>query len=136
MDDGFDFGVSPRPGGKSELSAAQVATLLMGYSYSQQSEAELQAGIGRVLLEAAIPFKREVWLSEKDRIDFLLDSGVGIEVKIQGSVSTLTRQAHRYVQHPEISSLVIACTRHSLARLPETLNGKAIRCALLVGSML
>lgn len=136
MDDGFGFGVSPRPGGKSELSAAQVAKLLLGYSYSLQSEARLQEGIGRVLQKAGIPFQREVWLSEKDRIDFLIESGVGIEVKIQGSVSALTRQAHRYAQHPRIRSLVIACTRHSLARLPESFNDKPICCALLVGSML
>ena len=104
--------------------------------YAYTSEAELQEGIERVLIEEGIAYEREVALSPGDRIDFLVGEGIGVEVKIDGSISALTRQIHRYAQHDRISSLVVVTSRSRLANLPSSMNEKTVRVVHLIESCL
>jgi len=82
---------------------------------------------------AALGAQREVRVGSADRIDFLLPGGLGVEVKINGSLSGLTRQVHRYAQREEISALIVVTTRHRLAQLPDTMHGKPVRVVKVGG---
>lgn len=109
-----------------------VARILGGVRFRFANEEELQRGVGEALAEWKP--EREVVLGPKDRVDFLL-WGVGIEIKIKGGISALTRQLHRYAQHDRIRSLVVVTSREQYRlQLPSQLNGKPLRVLSLRGA--
>ena len=77
--------------------------------------------------------RREVRLSVGERIDFLVYD-VGIEVKIDGSVAALMRQAARYLRCDEVRSLVVVTTLARHRALPADMFGKAVYVAHLEGN--
>lgn len=90
------------------------------------SEAELHEGIATALEAASIPFEREHRFGPADRVDFFI-AGLALEVKIDGSVSAVTRQLHRYAQHPNVRAIVLATTKRRLcAGMPDALAGKPV----------
>jgi hypothetical protein len=118
-----------------ETLAVMLATTIHTHSFSFTDEEELQRGLVEILAEIMPPTstRREVQLTPKDRIDFMVES-VGIEVKIKGSLAALTRQLHRYAQLDAIEALVVVTPVARLAQLPESLNGKPVLVCHLVGS--
>ena len=60
------------------------------------------------------------------RLDFFLD-GLAIEVKIDGSLSALTRQVHRYAQHSAVTGIIVVTSLPRLKHLPDAINGKPVR---------
>lgn len=111
-----------------EALLAKIASALRGARLMFGTEMEFQDGIARVLVAAGVEHRREVSLSKADRIDFLLAERIGIEVKVDGSISALTRQLFRYAQHEEISALVLVTSQLRLTHLPKVLNGKLLVC--------
>jgi len=107
---------------------AILTAALNAVAFRFQDEVELQDGIAIALGRADIPHRREVVLSPKDRIDFMLNDGVGIEVKIDGSVSALTRQLIRYAKLPQISALLVVVSAIRLSNLPSQIEGKPVVC--------
>ena len=85
--------------------------------------------------------RREHVLTERDRIDFLIQEtvwptdarfGIGIEVKVDGTLSELVRQLQRYAQHDLVDGLLVVSTRARLHAVPTTLSGKPVAVALLL----
>lgn len=113
-----------------DLFAITVCSLIEGHRYHFSDEADLQAAIGQVLDGKTILYRREHRLSDRDHIDFLVDPGLGVEVKVSGSLSSVVRQMMRYAEHPEIKGLVLVTTQMQ-HRLPRTLAGKPVRTALI-----
>ena len=107
------------------MAKASAAIAAFGYNFS--TEEEFQTGLAKALASGGVEFRREVILSKRDRIDFMLDGGVGIEVKIDGSISALTRQIFRYAELPEINGLLVVVSANRLANLPTEINGKPIQ---------
>lgn len=52
--------------------------------------------------------------------------GTGIEVKIKGSLTEVTRQVHRYAQSEQVESLILITARGSHRGLPREMNGKRV----------
>lgn len=102
--------------------------------YSFSSESELQQGIELVLKKNKIEALREHRLSPKDKVDFWAWGGIGIEVKIDGSLSALTRQLHRYAQHEDVQALILVTSRSRLENLPAYLNSKPLYTLNLIAS--
>jgi hypothetical protein len=113
-----------------------VSDRLSNARFNLASEKDLQDGIETVLSGHGWPYGREVRLDAQDRIDFLLGNGIGIEVKIDKSLSAVTRQLHRYAQQPLIVGLLLVTTRMRLRALPPEFNGKPTRVVCLLGSTL
>jgi hypothetical protein len=88
-------------------------------------EEEVQRAIAAVLTEQRYEFEREVRLAATDRIDFLIESGIGVEVKIQGSALAATRQLLRYAEHPRVRELILFTTRSQIV-VPSELGGKPV----------
>lgn len=105
----------------------RVRTALGAQSYRFTDEAELQEGIAEALAIAGLAFEREAVLSPKDRVDFLLPGGLVIEVKIDGSISALTRQVFRYTELDVAAAVVVVASLARLCKLPEEMNGKPVR---------
>lgn len=106
------------------MTGPELAALLGRFRFAQVTERELQDSIARILVDARIGFEREPELSERDRIDFLID-GLGVEVKCQGGLSALTRQAQRYLLHDRVAELAVVSTLARLCAVPD-MQGKKV----------
>lgn len=117
------------------INFATLAGIISRVRFSFTSEAELQRGIAETLERANVHFEREYRLSGADRIDFFLaDHGMGIEVKIDGSTSALTRQLLRYAESDEIKSLSVITSRMRHAvQMPASMNGKPLQVITVGG---
>lgn len=108
--------------------------VLRSVRFRYSSEEDLQLGIDQVLRNRSVVFEREVRLDPHNRIDFLVEGGIGIEVKIDGSVEELGRQVLRYLLHERVQEVVVVTTRATHRDLPPTLEGKRITVVYLFSS--
>lgn len=91
------------------------------------AERDHQEFLTEWLTDHGIPFEREVALSPRDRIDFLVHGTVGVELKVSACASGVLRQLMRYATHERIGELVLLSFRRSvLAQLPSSLHGKPL----------
>lgn len=109
-----------------QTSAQQIGDLLGQHRFRYDGEKDLQEGIARVLRDAGIPFQREVKLDDAGVIDFVVQGGIGIEVKVRGSLTAMTIQVHRYMRQDRIRSLLIVTTSARLRQVPQEMNGKPV----------
>ncbi len=108
-----------------ETDAVVLALRKRRFNYS--GEKELQEGVEQVLSEEAIPFEREKILPDgAGTIDFLVDGRIGIEIKIKGSPSEVTRQLLRYCECVQVGELVLVTARVTLGKLPPEILGKKL----------
>jgi hypothetical protein len=125
------------------LLAEVAAALTRGVSYNYQTEDELQRAISSVLDDAGFTYEREVQLSPRQRIDFLVmrapdvsratpSSGIGVEIKIGGSLAHLTAQAYGYALSGRVLGLLIVTTRARHTALPREMASKQVRVVNLV----
>jgi hypothetical protein len=103
----------------------EIVAVLVASRFAAAPEVELQNAIALALGEAGIAFEREVVLGPGDRIDFLVGD-VGIEVKVDGSLSDVTRCLHRYLGSERVSAVVLATTRFRHRAVPREMQGKVI----------
>jgi len=109
-----------------------IERALAAYRFAFSTEEDLQVGVAVALADAGLQFRREVVLSPKDRIDFLLSDATGLEIKLDGSISALTRQLHRYARFNEIAALAVVVTRTRLLNLPLEIAGKPLHRVLVM----
>lgn len=115
-----------------QIFLTEVRRTLTASRLARSSETELQESIEAALArEGFASVQREVELSPTDRIDFLLDSGVGLEVKMAGSLASVTRQLSRYARSPRVNVLVLVTTRSQLRAVPAELLGKPVEVIYL-----
>ena len=75
------------------------------------------------LAAAAIPFKREYKLGPRNRIDFLIENGIGIEVKKgKQNKAAVLQQVERYARCEETTAIILV-SEYNL-QLPKLVNGK------------
>jgi hypothetical protein len=113
----------------------QLRSLVLAHRYRCTGEAQLQSALEQVLAGAGVSFHREVTLGEAGRIDFLLGH-LGLEVKVEGSISAVTRQLLDYAEREEVHGLLLVTTRSHHDGLPAHLRGKPVRVAVLRGGLL
>jgi hypothetical protein len=116
------------------ITPERLRQVLLGYRYSFTNERALQDGIAQALYQRGIQFDREVRLSDEDRPDFMVD-GIAVEVKVDGSLSAVTRQLQRYAQHKRVRALLLVTSLGRLANLPEELSGKPVVALSLLGGL-
>lgn len=88
-----------------------------------RDEFELQAIISNCLDHANIPYSREYKLAPRNRIDFMVVGGTGIEVKKGKPYSRqVINQLERYTIFPEIKAIILVVERN--LDIPRVINGK------------
>ena len=112
-----------------------VLAQLKTHRFHFDSEMTLQLGIEQVLVNANFAFRREYPLG-KDFVDFFVGHptsgpGIAIEVKVGGSLSAVTRQLHRYAEHPDVATIVLATTLLRHNRMPSVMCGKPTHVVVL-----
>ncbi len=103
---------------------------LMSRRFEYQCEDDLQQAIASVLSDCSIPFVREHRMNAKDRPDFTVEK-IAVEVKIEGSVTAVTRQLHRYAQLDEVDEVVLVTSRSKHRSVPREMNGKPVSVVYL-----
>ena len=87
----------------------------------------LQSKIRQCLNEHGIAFQKEFHLGTRNRVDFLVQGGVAIEVK-QGlakpNQTKVVKQLTRYAGFEEVQAIILVVDRN--LHLPDEINGK--RC--------
>lgn len=106
-----------------------LTRLLQSHRFPLNDEKRTQAGIETALENAGIAFQREVRLSPEDIVDFMVEGGIAIEVKIKGQARAIHRQLVRYAEHPQVEKILLA-TSVSM-NLPADIGGKPARVASL-----
>lgn len=119
------------------LTAIEVTALLRGFRFRGRSETDYQETIESIFKDREVAFEREVWLTPKDRIDFVLEGGLGIEVKVDDTRARIIRQLGRYAQSEKVSSLLLVSSRQTLvAGIPQEILGVSVRTLALRGAVL
>lgn len=106
------------------MTAEQLVQHLRRQRYRVGQEQWLQADIEAALAAAGVDFAREARLTPRERIDFLVAGGVGIEAKTRCPPRQIYRQLERYAALDAITSLILI-TGTALG-LPPTLQGKPL----------
>lgn len=102
----------------------ELTALLRGNRYRMGSEALLQQDIETLLGLRQIKFERETRLGPGERIDFLVEGGIGVEVKVRYPKRSIFRQLVRYAEHERISSLILVSG--TAMGLPTAVLGKPL----------
>lgn len=116
--------------GQPMSTASFVADAIRRVRFNCVSEDDLQRGIEKVLTDVGMKFEREVILSPRDRLDFVVD-GLGIEVKIAGGLNDVMRQVQRYLGYEQIKAVMVVSTRSAHNSLPDSLRGKPVHVVVL-----
>lgn len=94
-----------------EMLTRRICVALPRYTYRFSNERDLQDGVAAVLTGEGIAFDREYIASKEDRFDFLCESGIVIEVKIDGGFADCARQVQRYCGLEVTRAVVIAAAK-------------------------
>ena len=126
------------PEGPAELGVLDLAEHLTVGDRRPHRGGEAADGAGlvgedRLLHLHGLEHEHEVRLDDHSRIDFLTAAGVGIEVKIAGSVEDVLRQLIRYSQHPRVQALVLVTTIAAHRVMPRELGLKPVLVCSLIG---
>lgn len=113
----------------AETPGGALAAALMECRFNWRSEDDLQRGIASVLGSMQISFEREFRLDEHSRIDFMVEGGIGIEAKINGTSRDTWKQCVRYMEFSAVEELILVTvkSRHRDGRL----TGKPFHIAWL-----
>ncbi len=103
----------------------RVTALLRSYWARPQNELDLQLGIAALFDEHGVAYLREVALTDRDRIDFLVGD-LGIEIKVQGTARAVFAQLERYLAHERVGEVMLLTTRAQLRVMPTHHAGKRI----------
>lgn len=109
------------------MTTEEFVAIMQRYRIQHTSERELQAAVAEVLERNGVEFQRECVLSAGERIDFLLEDGVGVEIKIHGSAAQVARQLQRYAKCDGISALVLMTSRLQAGAQLDSYLGKPVR---------
>ena len=106
------------------LKVRGVLTTLQGKGWTD--EYALQDEIAAALSAFDVPYKREEPCGRGDRLDFLIDGCLALEVKVDGPAAGLIRQLHRYLAHEEIQGAMLVTTRAHHRQVHGSLRGKPV----------
>jgi len=112
------------------VSSAEVIRVLRTRRFVARSEDRIQEGIAYVLKNEEIPFRREVSLAPRDRIDFMVGR-CGVEVKVKGTTPSVQRQLERYAEHDEVEEILLVTTKSAHVSIARELNGKPVHVFIL-----
>jgi hypothetical protein len=105
-----------------------VARYLAGFALRFGTEIQLQDDVATALEASIWKVGREWAITANDRIDFYLpEVKLGIECKIDGSRSFVSRQLIRYASKASVSGLILVSRRRGHALSRDELVGKPFR---------
>lgn len=108
----------------ARMTPDQVVAILRRARFRIGTEAALQASIAEALDNAGAAFSAEVRLAPGERIDFMVDPGIGIEAKVKCDKRAIYRQLDRYAHREQVQALILVTG--TAMGLPADLAGKPL----------
>lgn len=94
--------------------------------HTQALEIDIQNHIQRMLERRSIAFDREHVLGPRNRVDFLCEGGIAIELKKgKPGSEALAAQAARYAAFEAVACIILVVER-CVFDVPEEVNGKPV----------
>lgn len=112
-----------------QAAVRAVTNLIEVSKLSLTDEKQTQVHIAKVLDAGGVAFEREVRLSDRDIVDFMVDGSVAVEVKIKGQRKAIYRQLERYAAHNQVKAVVLVTS--VAMTLPPEIGGKPATVASL-----
>lgn len=112
------------------MTSDELLALLEELPLTTRTEAEMQSELEKELENRHVFYEREVRLTTRDRIDFLIGS-IGVELKTKGSVPEIVRQLRRYADSARVTELVLYTSDPKLCTMPTVLGGKRVSVAFV-----
>lgn len=107
------------------MFVSDMVAAMRKHRYRSSTEALLQRDLADHFAALGISGTREYRLSATDRIDFMLEGGVGVEAKVAGArPREVLRQLGRYAEAEEITALVLVTAK--AMGCPDSINGKPV----------
>ncbi len=103
-------------------SIERICDAILRRKYDLSTEVVVQFEIEQALRAAGISYKRERVIADRDRLDFLCEGGVAIEVKLRARPREIHRQLLRYCDANVVQAIILATAR--TIGLPSRLNGR------------
>ena len=97
-------------------------------------EKSAQVALQAAFLADGIPHEREFSLSKADIVDFLIEGGIALEMKLKGSRSQILRQIERYAEHDQVQEIILLTGR--CMHIPDEINGKRAVVVWMSGAWL
>jgi len=113
-----------------------IERILRSAPLPRAPESRLQDAIARLFTDHDLTFAREVRLTPEDIIDFVVDGSLGLEVKVDGSLSDVTRQLHRYAHTGRLEQLLLVTTRSRHRAMPPAFGRTPVRVLYLLSGAL
>jgi len=101
--------------------ARAIVTHLRKSVFPSPVETVLQERVEAALALGGWQAQREVKLNERDRIDFLIDHTIGLEVKCRHGRRSTFRQLERYCQSGKLTNLILLT--NTFMGLPPEIEG-------------
>ena len=102
----------------------ELAVELRANRTAATQETRLHAVIASALTRLGVRFVQEHRLGEGERLDFLVEDTVCIEVKKGAAGESALRQIGRYLEHPQITAAIGIAMRWDT--IPPTFRGKPV----------
>jgi hypothetical protein len=90
--------------------------------YNLLDEKITQIEFAATLESLGIEFAREVVLGQGDKVDFLVEGGLAIELKIKGAKRAIFKQLERYARHDQVKAIMLLSAQH--LPLPRIIEDK------------
>lgn len=92
------------------------------------NESDLQNWLEDLFERSGVDAQREVRLSARNRVDFMV-GGIAIETKVDGSLSSILRQLDRYAECDQVEEVLLVTTLRKHLTTPFELRGKHVEVA-------
>lgn len=106
------------------MNPATLADALRRARFRLGTEAALQASIAEALAASGASFAAEVRLAPGERIDFMVEPGIGIEAKVKCDKRAIYRQLERYARRDQVQALILVTG--TAMGLPSDIGGKPL----------
>lgn len=106
------------------MTAEELAVLIRSTRLRFGTESDLQDDLEKMLTAAGVVFIRECRLTKRHTIDFWIEGGIGVECKVDGSVSEIAPQLMNYAESPKVETLLLVTSRARHRFQTNELRGK------------
>ena len=123
------------------MNLPDLLDLLASLSFRNcANERDMQDTIQHAFDGRTIAHQRELRIAG-GRIDFVVGAvgaphRIGVECKVKGSLTALTRQVSAYTDEATVHELVIVTTERKHALVPQEMSGKRVHVCWVGGSRL
>lgn len=108
----------------TDESLAKLAKMLRYGNFRLGHEKLLQEDVEALFERNCVDFRREFILGPGERVDFLVEERIAVELKVKCSPRVMMRQLQRYAGHDKVEAIILVTA--TVTSMPDSMNGKPV----------